>query len=234
MAPELDDGLENLDIPGSTRPLLGRCAAFLKTRKGERCGAKMPCKRHKASTADSGRRPDVRNAETAEDLQAFYNGLHLAEEADKEACDVENAEGAEDLQAFYKGFHLAEEADEADKHDKMFKKTKKYLEKWEAKDVEEEVENLAAFLDEEANLTQDDEEEDLEAILEEAELDADADDLNADILNEEEDEEEGVDNEDIEDADADDSMADILNEEEESEEEYVEDGDIEDEFQTIA
>ena len=29
-------------------------------------------------------------------------------------------------------------------------------------------------------------------------------------------------------------MADILNEEEESEEEYVEDGDIEDEFQTIA
>ena len=234
VAPELDDGLENLDIPGSTRPLLGRCAAFLKTRKGERCGAKMPCKRHKASTADSGRRPDVRNAETAEDLQAFYNGLHLAEEADKEACDVENAEGAEDLQAFYKGFHLAEEADEADKHDKMFKKTKKYLEKWEAKDVEEEVENLAAILSEEANLTQDDEEEDLEAILEEAELDADADDLNADILNEEEDEEEGVDNEDIEDADADDSMADILNEEEESEEESVEDGDIEDEFQTIA
>ena len=83
-------------------------------------------------------------------------------------------------------------------------------------------------------MTQDDEEEDLEAILEEAELDADADDLNADILNEEEGEEEGVDNEDIEDADADDSMADILNEEEESEEEYVEDGDIEDEFQTIA
>ena len=85
----------------------------------------MQCKRNKASTAHSGRdhdetkdkiykltsRPDVRNAERAEDLHAFYNGLRLAEEADKEACDVGNAEGAEDLQAFYKGLHLAEEAD---------------------------------------------------------------------------------------------------------------------------